>query len=616
MDIRVTLADPNGRSGPAILPDHVEIRRLIPALIHKLNLPTTTKDGMLLKYSLTYPDGLPLVESHTLNSAKIEHETILYLQVDEIDIDVYDLVEETDLDLGIRILGTPAKVSSSGQANRHNNKWRIVGYLLLASFIFSICRNAVSRNYSPSLPTIGLPAQTNNDDENETIINRGNDISAPYIDVNEPIPDPTPPSSSGSASALLDFELLALGWVIEPAEVVVVEGQAYFTAVHPETHSMELWRTDGTPENTVPITTFDSSEGSRIVHLTAVRNQLFFIRESQNLMTEFWITDGTVNGTKLLRTINSNLSELIITHFTVMGDKLFFVAVTNEEGRELWHTNGTVKGTYVVKDIYYQGWASPLRLTVVNNHLYFTAFNGNTRDLWRTDGTAEGTIKIDPTVAPVNDSTHLAELNGRLLLIIPSTTDKISTNSLQIEEEQVELVQIELPAVGVRDSVFVDGGIFIATSLRESRSLWFTDGDEIHLIEGIGNNFSRPTTLLGAGDRAYFPMYVSAYGEELWHSNGLSEPILVKDITENGNSVATPLLFVNGNLYFLANDGRYGSELWVTNGEPDTAVMVSNIGQDGHSIRLLSTATTDKGFYFVTQDEVEGNRLWQLQTEQ
>lgn len=72
---------------------------------------------------------------------------------------------------------------------------------------------------------------------------------------------------------------------------------------------------------------------------------------------------------------------------------IFFSAQTTEHGRELWKSDGTVEGTTLVKDILPgEGSSEPGQLMNVGGTLFFTANDGvHNRELWRSDGTPEGT---------------------------------------------------------------------------------------------------------------------------------------------------------------------------------------------------------------------------------
>lgn len=121
-----------------------------------------------------------------------------------------------------------------------------------------------------------------------------------------------------------------------------------------------LWKTDGSEAGTVEVNSVASSPK----WFVSFKNEIYFV--SQN---HLWKTDGTFNGTVVVdNTVN------ITSPFTKINNRLYFTSDDNTYGEELWETDGSKQGTKLVKDIY-EGTASssPKNLTVFNNSLYFTA---------------------------------------------------------------------------------------------------------------------------------------------------------------------------------------------------------------------------------------------------
>ena len=80
---------------------------------------------------------------------------------------------------------------------------------------------------------------------------------------------------------------------------------------------------------------------------------------------------------------------------TAVGNILYFTASNGINGAELWKSDGTEEGTVMVKDINPTGSSSPESLTAVGNILYFRSDDGvNGDELWKSDGTEEGTIMV------------------------------------------------------------------------------------------------------------------------------------------------------------------------------------------------------------------------------
>jgi len=84
-----------------------------------------------------------------------------------------------------------------------------------------------------------------------------------------------------------------------------------------------------------------------------------------------WRTDGTVAGTFKYTTkviVDSGVSQVIL------NNKIYFGGISATSGKELWVTDGTDDGTMLVKDIVGgTGSSSPGDLVVLNNEIYFFA---------------------------------------------------------------------------------------------------------------------------------------------------------------------------------------------------------------------------------------------------
>lgn len=151
-----------------------------------------------------------------------------------------------------------------------------------------------------------------------------------------------------------------------------------------------LWRSDGTPEGTVPVRqmSFPSRNvpieaGTRIQGLTPYAGRLYFSAEGESEGFELWSTDGTAEGTRLVRDINPGGASSP-EGFTVAGGKLYFSANDGAHGIELWESDGTADGTRLVHDLA-PGLTSslPEELTAVGNRLYFRADDGvHGSELW------------------------------------------------------------------------------------------------------------------------------------------------------------------------------------------------------------------------------------------
>jgi ELWxxDGT repeat protein len=66
---------------------------------------------------------------------------------------------------------------------------------------------------------------------------------------------------------------------------------------------------------------------------------------------ELWRSDGSADGTKLVRDIYPGISSSDPQHLASVGGTLFFAADDGNQGLELWRSDGTASGTKLVRDI-------------------------------------------------------------------------------------------------------------------------------------------------------------------------------------------------------------------------------------------------------------------------
>ncbi|MDH4088289.1 MAG: LEPR-XLL domain-containing protein [Nitrospira sp.] len=210
-----------------------------------------------------------------------------------------------------------------------------------------------------------------------------------------------------------------------PSNFVNVNGTIFFTANN-GTNGVELWKSNGTKEGTVLVKDIVGGAGSsNPYHLTNVNGKLFFTAETAATGRELWKSDGTAAGTVLVKDIKPGtgygISFLLHDLFVNVNGTLFFTADNGVNGRELWKSNGTEGGTVRVMDIWEGSLDSRIdELTVVNGTLFFVANDGKTGpNLWKSDAT--GTQRVGG-FAPNSwiDVSNLEAVNGNLFFTASS----------------------------------------------------------------------------------------------------------------------------------------------------------------------------------------------------
>lgn len=286
-------------------------------------------------------------------------------------------------------------------------------------------------------------------------------------------------------------------------------------------------------------------------------NLLYFIANDGVHGYEYWVTDGTSDGTKLLKDIGPLYPIYPISY----DNKLYFKGYTDEDGDALWVTDGTESGTQLFKDFNSNNNFSPLGSFVVfKDKLYFgTKSGGYSVDLWVTDGTEGGTYLVKD------------------FSTISNYSDGLATEMKPI--------------------VFGDKFYFFAHDCIDKFdidncngwALWSSDGTEsgtqiVKDINPTNTSLNYLGNLTVCNDKLYFTGNDGVHGTELWVTDGTeSGTQMVKDII-SGDGFGNPyeLITYNDKLYFNANDGIHGTELWVTDGTEGGTNMVKDIlpGED------------------------------------
>jgi ELWxxDGT repeat protein len=137
--------------------------------------------------------------------------------------------------------------------------------------------------------------------------------------------------------------------------------------------------------------------------LTDVNGTLFFVADDGVHGGELWVSDGTLAGTHLVQDINPLITCDSLgsnpgsgshpcgskpEHLANVNGTLYFAANDGTHGHELWRSDGTPEGTVLVKDIMPgSSSADPAYMTVLGgNRFLFSAYDDSYgRELWGYD---------------------------------------------------------------------------------------------------------------------------------------------------------------------------------------------------------------------------------------
>ena len=406
-----------------------------------------------------------------------------------------------------------------------------------------------------------------------------------------------------------------------PAYLTVSNGTLYFTATD-GVNGRELWKSDGTPEGTVMVKDiWPGSGGSEPYSLTNVNGTLYFQASDGFHGIELWRTDGTEAGTQIVRNINLSLGggSVPFQYKTNIGQTLYFAPYDSTTGYELWKSDGTEAGTVLVKDIVAgSGSSTPQFLTNVNDTLYFVSTNSNGQELWKSDGTDDGTslVKLIGSTGKGSVSAHsLTGVGDTLYFVATNPTngqelwksDGTDTGTLLVEDIVSGSGSSNPQSLtGVGDSLY-----FVATNSTNGQELWKSDDTGTSLVNDIlaGSDSSNPQSLTNVNGTLYFTADDGENGRELWKSDGTGTA-MVTDIYPEGSAQPYALTNVNGILYFVAEDYDNGVELWKSDGTETGTILVKNIAPDDTGSGLQSLTNVNCTLYFTANDGANGTELW------
>jgi len=410
-------------------------------------------------------------------------------------------------------------------------------------------------------------------------------------------------------------------------------------------------------------------------------NGTLFIQGEDNGVEELWKSDGTPDGTILLNSYVQTFMEGMIDggrNQAVVNGIYFFTSDDGVHGLELWKSDGTPNGTVMVKDINPGGAASyPSLMTNVNGTLYFSAYDGVSTGLWKSDGTADGTVEIaqQPNIGAIAAAT-----NGALFTVDDASGWNLwksdgtaaGTSKLALVNPYPNCVSFGL--VSMNGSVYFapdwnpdagapyyhmslwksdgtaagtvmlsgfhsDGGFSYAylngntgstlyfpvysgvggffdnyaTPPQDLHELWKTDGTTTGTVPIKSFDSWFPESITDVNGRAFFTVFEGIGGSALWTTDGTANgTIIVKDFGSQAEGSPTLLTNVNGTLFFATPNGTQGLEIWKSDGTPTGTVQVANLNlvSEMPFSSFLQSANVGGTFFFTGMDQQGKTELW------
>ena len=312
-----------------------------------------------------------------------------------------------------------------------------------------------------------------------------------------------------------------------PSNFIHLGTTLYFEA-NDGVHGRELWKSDGTDGGTVMVKDISlCSTAGGFSNPILLNNMIYFSAFDPTNGYALWKTDGTTVGTVMVKDCNllsASIATGIPKNLTVINSNLYFSLDDGVHGEELWKSDGTAEGTQLVKDLRPGPEGIALSgFTEKNASIFFKASDFIHSELWVTDGTAEGTTFL----RSFEEIQELNVYNGQFFL----------NNRAAVNPTQYELWTSDGTVAGttlVSEKAFTSGqlisGHFYKVVNKENP---LSSGIEIIKSEGTEcrtktvNSTGTPVyyvNYLAVGAKIFMSAFNSANGLELYVYDTSSDP--------------------------------------------------------------------------------------------
>lgn len=365
--------------------------------------------------------------------------------------------------------------------------------------------------------------------------------------------------------------------------------------------------------------------------LFAFESRVYFFGRDLEHGLELWSSDGTEEGTRMVKDINSGLGSINLqttseTSFMEHQGHLYFCVRSIFPGSDddplgIWRTDGTDSGTVRVWAGLVNEWAE------YGGFVFVSGVQNGHNGLWRIGATSEEIVAVQlrGVDALPESPLFLAGFQGHLFFASHDRRKLWRTDSTLASAAEVKDFRTEAPAPGAISPSVVrivptgEACFLVIDGTTLGMELWKTDGTEAGtvLVKDINSGVadaldSRRQQFAELGGQLFFGAK-SGNTLGLWTSDGTEEGTRPVHL---GTDKIQSMRAINDRLYFGAGDRSVGTgELWTSDGTESGTFMLANINPDQWPV--FSWGSSPQYFehagglvYFAAGDNRYGKELW------